>query len=235
MAYRHFVFDLDGTLIDSRQDLADAANALLALHGVAPLPVADVAAMVGEGARTLVERVLRRAGLITVLDDLDQALADFLDAYDQRLAVHTHAYEGVTAMLAHLADAGCYLSVLTNKPQQATDRVLDALGLRAPFTAVTGGDTSWGRKPEPHGLLALINASGHAAEQTLMVGDSWVDARTAAAAGVDACLVTYGFGYAGVDDETRERVRWQVSSPRDLMALAAPHPPTPLMPPETRA
>jgi len=232
VSFRHFVFDLDGTLIDSRQDLADAANALLAQHEAPPLPVPDVVAMVGEGARTLVDRVLRRAGLSV---DLDAALAAFLEAYDVRLANHTRAYAGIRAALEALTDAGCRLSVLTNKPQQATDRVLEALDLRAPFAAVLGGDTLLGRKPEPGGLLTLVTGAGIPATETVMVGDSWVDVHTAAAAGVDACLVTWGFGYVGVDAATRTAVRWHVHLPDELITLADAHPRAPSTPPATRA
>lgn len=232
MGYRHFVFDLDGTLIDSRQDLADAANAMLALHAAPPLPVADVVAMVGEGARTLVERVLHRAAVHVSLDD---ALAQFLEAYDARLAVHTRPYDGVATLLDTLLGAGCHLSVLTNKPQRATDGVLAALGLRAPFGGVIGGDTPVGRKPDPQGLRALIAATGVAPEATLMVGDSWVDAHTAAAAGIDACLVSYGFGYAGVDAATRAAVRWTVAHALDLVMLSGAHPQAPSTRPATPA
>ena len=232
MSYRHFVFDLDGTLIDSRQDLANAANAMLARRAAPPLPEANIVAMVGEGARTLVERVLRQAG---VAADLDTALADFLAAYDAGLAVHTRAYDGVRDALDALTAAGCRLSVLTNKPQQASDRVLEALDLRAPFAAVLGGDTPIGRKPDPAGLLTLVGQAGIPAAETLMVGDSWVDAHTAAAAGVDACLVAYGFGYVAVDAPTREAVRWVAALPADLIALLDAHPPVPSTPPAIRA
>ncbi len=232
MSYRHFVFDLDGTLIDSRQDLADAANAMLARQHLPPLPVTDIVGMVGEGARVLVTRVLARAGAPV---DVDRALETFLGEYDIRLAVHTREYDGVSALLAALRDAGCRLSVLTNKPQQATDRVLEALGLRAWFTDILGGDTAHGRKPEPEGLRFLVARAGIGSHETLMVGDSWVDARTAAAAGIDACLVGYGFGYAGVDETTSRAVRWHVDSPAGIMPLAHGHPPAPSTPHATRA
>lgn len=232
MSYRHVVFDLDGTLIDSRQDLADAANALLARHAAPPLAMAEVVGMVGEGARTLVDRVLRRAGLTV---SLDLALDQFLAEYDERLVVETRPYDGVVAMLDALTAAGCRLSVLTNKPQQATDRVLELLGLRTPFFDVIGGDTPLGRKPDAAGLHALIGRSGIPVEASLMVGDSWVDAHTAAGAGIDACLVTYGFGYAAIDDSTRAAARWHVADPREIVTLADAHRPALSTPPETPA
>lgn len=232
MGYRHFVFDLDGTLIDSRQDLADSANALLATYGAAPLPVADIVRMVGEGARTLVERVLHQG---TVTADIDIALTRFLDLYDERLLVHTRPYDGVESLLDFLRSEGCVSSVLTNKPQRATERVLEGLGLRPALGAVIGGDTVHGRKPDPTGLLALVAATGLAPESTVMVGDSWVDLQTAAGGGIDACLAAYGFGALELDAATRRRARVVVDAPDAIRRLAHAHPPAPSRPPATRA
>ena len=215
MIYRHFVFDLDGTLIDSRQDLADAANAMLATYGAPPLPVADVVAMVGEGARLLVARTLERAG---VAADVDEALPRFLDAYDEHLTRTTTLYPGVAATLARLRE-GARVSVLTNKPQQPTDAILAALGITALVDAAIGGDTSHGRKPAPAALHALIDQSGVPAAETLMIGDSWVDVATATAAGIDACLAAYGFGYPAVDATHRNQARWTIVAVDDLTRL----------------
>jgi phosphoglycolate phosphatase len=214
--YRHFVFDLDGTLIDSRQDLADAANAMLATYGAAPLPVTDVVAMVGEGARMLVARALARAAVDA---HPDAALPHFLAAYDQRLTNTTTLYPGVAATLAQLHGRG-RVSVLTNKPQQPTEAILDALGVASLVDAAIGGDTSHGRKPAPAALRALIAQSGVPAAETLMVGDSWVDVATATAAGVDACLAAYGFGYPAVDAAHRSQARWTIATVEELTRLA---------------
>ncbi|HTV01647.1 MAG TPA: HAD-IA family hydrolase [Luteitalea sp.] len=208
--YRHFVFDLDGTLIDSRQDLADAANAMLATYDAPALPMAAVVAMVGEGARTLVSRVLAAAGRDGDVD-VDEALERFLTAYDVRLVATTAPYDGVRDTLVTL-HAAARVSVLTNKPQRATDRVLDELGLSRYIHAAIGGDTALGRKPGPAGLHALIADSGVTPADTVMVGDSWVDVATARAAGVDACLVSYGFGYAGADADHRTQARCTIAS-----------------------
>ncbi len=232
MSYRHFVFDLDGTLIDSRQDLADAANALLAAYDAAPLPADVIVTMVGEGARVLVERVLRRG---EVDADLDEALVRFLAAYGQRLTVHTRPYDGIGALLDGLAADGCRLSVLTNKPQAATDRILEALDLRRPLADVIGGDTAYGRKPAPAGLHALIERAGIPPDETVMVGDSWVDLATARHAGIDACLAAYGFGVTGVDADARASVKAVARTPSDIRALAHARPPAPSTPPATRA
>jgi phosphoglycolate phosphatase len=187
------VFDLDGTLVDSRRDLADAANALIVERGGAPLPVDTVASMVGEGAAMLVGRALRAARVTR--DDLDAALSRFLALYDERLLAHTRLYDGTHEALQALR-ARVPLALLTNKPQRPTERILDGLGIRALFTSVIGGDTAHGRKPDPGGLLSLSAAAGATPAQTVMIGDSAIDLRTARAAGTRVCLVRYGFGFA---------------------------------------
>ena len=192
------VFDLDGTLVDSRRDLADSANALIVERGGAPLPVADIAAMVGEGAALLVRRALRAAGVGR--DDLDLALARFLDLYGERLLAHTELYPGTREMLETLA-ARAPLAILTNKPQRHTERLLDGLSVRACFAWVIGGDTSHGRKPNPAGLRWLTSVAGVTPATTVMVGDSAIDLRTAHAAGVRCCLVRYGFGFPSAAGE----------------------------------
>lgn len=208
------VFDLDGTLIDSRRDLADAANELIVERGGTPLPVDDIASMVGEGAALLVRRALRAARVER--DDLDAALARFLAFYDERLLVHTRLYEGVREALTMLS-ANVPLAVLTNKPQRPAERILDGLGIAGHFGWVIGGDTVHGRKPEPAGLNHLIAAAGVTADVTTMVGDSAIDLRTARAAGARCCLVRYGFGFHTVAGDLADDVLF-VDEPRELTA-----------------
>ncbi|HEY2431848.1 MAG TPA: HAD-IA family hydrolase [Vicinamibacterales bacterium] len=192
------VFDLDGTLIDSRRDLADAANALIVERGGTPLAVDAVTAMVGEGAALLVRRALAAANLRC--EDPDAALARFLALYDERLLAHTVLYDGTREMLESLA-ARVPLAVLTNKPQRPTERILEGLGIRRCFTWVVGGDSVFGRKPDPAGLNHLIATAGSTRGDTVMVGDSAIDLRTARAAGVRCCLVRYGFGFPTAERE----------------------------------
>ena len=149
------VFDLDGTLIDSRRDLADATNAVIVEYGGTPLAVDDVTSMVGEGAAVLVRRALKAAGLGR--EDARRALDRFLEHYDARLTAHTRPYAGIPGALDTLRDQGRILAVLTNKPERPTRRILDALDLAARFSDVVGGDTSAGRKPDPAGLLQIMN------------------------------------------------------------------------------
>jgi phosphoglycolate phosphatase len=188
---RLIVFDLDGTLIDSRRDLADSANALLASHGRPHLDDEVVVAMVGEGARTLVSRVMQAGG---ATGDVDEALDRFLDIYNRRLLDHTRPYPGVAEGLPRLAGVAA-LAVLTNKPQAHTDRLLAHFGWDRLLCGAIGGDTAHGRKPDPAGLRSLTRAAGVTPDETLLVGDSWVDVDTARRAGARVCFADYGFGH----------------------------------------
>lgn len=189
------VFDLDGTLVNSRRDLADAANALVMELRGTPLSEAAVGDMVGEGAGILVRRVLAASGLPP---DVPGALDRFLTLYDERLLNWTRAYEGVEELLEQLS-ASVALAVLTNKPQAATERLLAGLNLAQFFNAIIGGDTRFGRKPDPAGLHHLMSTVGAAAAEALLVGDSPIDLETARRAGTRVCIARYGFGFRPVE------------------------------------
>jgi phosphoglycolate phosphatase len=207
------VFDLDGTLVDSKRDLADAVNALLSELGAAPLPEERVAAMVGEGAAVLVRRALAASGVDPATPD---ALERFLALYDHRLTAHTRPYEGILEVLEALRPRHA-LAVLTNKPTGATNRILERLGLAAYFSTVIGGDTPFGRKPEPVGLLHAAALAGVSPDATLLVGDSPIDVGTARRAGVPICVARYGFGFvAGHPYHGGELF---IDSPRELLSI----------------
>jgi len=210
-----FVFDLDGTLVDSAQDLADAGNAVLEIYGRPTLPRQQVVAMVGDGARELVRRLIAAAGLDA---PLDEALAHFLECYDQRLLATTRPYDGVFATLEALMPLA-RLAVLTNKPEAATLRLLEGLELRHYFSDVIGGDSPYGRKPDPRGLFALLARADVATENALMVGDSMNDLLVAEAATVPMCLARYGFGYQQVPEPDRLRAAHIIDAPEELVEL----------------
>ena len=191
---RLIAFDLDGTLIDSRRDLADSANQLISELGGAPLPEEAVGRMVGDGARVLVQRALAATKLV----DPGNALERFLAIYDTRLLNHTRPYAGVEQAI-EAARRGARVTMLTNKPRYHTMRIVEALGWAPLFDEVVGGDNPRGRKPAPDALLAMMAAAGASAAQTLMVGDSKVDLDTARRAGVRCCLVSFGYGFESVD------------------------------------
>lgn len=182
------VCDLDGTVIDSARDLAESIGELLESYGAEPLPLAEVITMVGEGAPILVRRALTRAGL---RPGGDEALARFLTIYDRRFLDHTVPYPGIAESLARAVHRGP-LAVLTNKPLGPTIGILESLGMRGFFSRIIGGDSDYGRKPDPTGLLALqALAPG---ERLVMVGDSPADYKAALNANCPFVFARYGFG-----------------------------------------
>ena len=187
---RLIAFDLDGTLIDSRRDLAESANALIAELGGAQLTEDAIAGMVGEGAALLVKRALDAAGL----DRPPDAVERFLEIYDTRLVNHTRVYDGIVDAL-HGARRGAHLGVLTNKPTAPTKKLLDALEIADLFESVIGGDGPFPRKPDPQGLQAMMGMARASAGRSLLVGDSAIDYETARRASVRCCIVSYGFGF----------------------------------------
>jgi phosphoglycolate phosphatase len=210
-----FVFDLDGTLVDSAQDLADAGNAVLEIYGRPVLPRQQIVPMVGDGARELVRRLIAAAGIDRPLDEV---LAQFLECYDQRLLATTRPYDGVFTALEALAPVA-RLAVLTNKPEAATHRLLEGLELRHYFSDVIGGDSPYGRKPDPRGLFALLARADVATENALMVGDSMNDLLVAEAACIPMCLARYGFGYQLIAEADRLRAAHTIDAPEELIDL----------------
>ena len=212
--FQLIAFDLDGTLVDSSRDIEFSTNTLIAEHGGRPLSAEAVVGMVGSGARVLVERAFEAAGLGRATD---AALARFLAIYDLHLLDHTRPYEGVSDLLAALGRAGYSLGVLTNKPRNASLRVLDGLGLTRHFARVVGGDGLDGRKPNPAGLLSLMATTNARAGQTMLVGDSLVDLQAGRNAGVTVCVARYGFGYAGIPSEALEGDETVIDAPIELL------------------
>ena len=211
-----YVFDLDGTLIDSRRDLANAVNALLVEYGAAALPEERVGRMVGDGAATLVARAFEASGIVKP----DDALSRFLAIYEEHLTDHTVPYDGITDALAQIRSAA-KLAVLTNKPLASTRVILERLDLARffPPSLVLGGDGPFPRKPDAAGLNWLIEQTAEDASRTIMVGDSLIDWRTARAAQTHIALARYGFGFEGFPAERIARGDFQLDSPRALLCL----------------
>ena len=207
------VFDLDGTLVDSRLDLAAAVNATRERLELATLPVEAIAAMVGEGARSLLRRALPDG-----IDGsaFDEALSLFLDLYFDRCLDATLAYPGIPELLAELSPR-FPLALLTNKPERHSRRILDGLGLARHFRLLIGGDTLPVRKPDPGGLLHIAAQWSTELPHLLLVGDSDVDVATAHAAGSALALVSWGFG--ALDRGVAAAASaWRIDSPADLLA-----------------
>jgi phosphoglycolate phosphatase len=186
---RALVFDLDGTLIDSKLDLALAVNATLAAEGRAELPHERIFGYVGQGAMRLVERAL---GDAVAPEELERAHEFFLSYYRAHMLDNTILYPGVLECLEALADRP--MAVLTNKPWRFSREILEGLGIARYFKDIYGGNSFETKKPDPFGLLAILEKFGVSPNRAMLVGDSDVDVKTARNAGAWACGVTYGFG-----------------------------------------
>jgi phosphoglycolate phosphatase len=183
------IFDLDGTLIDSKRDLVDSVNATLREIGRAELAEDLVASYVGSGAPVLISRVL---GGSPDSEELQTALKFFLSHYEEHKLDFTRDYPGVRGTLEHLR--GVPMAVLTNKPVNISVRILEGLGLAQFFRAIYGGNSFATKKPDPLGAHAILQELGVAAEEAAMVGDSEVDVQTARNAGMVSAIVNFGFG-----------------------------------------
>jgi phosphoglycolate phosphatase len=183
------VFDLDGTLVDSKLDLVNSVNAMRAHMGLGPLSTEQVASYVGNGAPMLVRRSLPDAGEA----ELERGLRYFLDYYREHMLDSTTLYRGVREGLDALHAADIPMAILTNKPVRFSVHMLEGLGLDTHFFRVYGGNSFSTKKPDPLGLEMLLRESRANRARSIMVGDSAVDVRTARAAGVRACGVSWGF------------------------------------------
>lgn len=203
------VFDLDGTLIDSRRDIATAVNRTRDGYGLAPLTLDQVVGMVGEGARVLLEKALPElpAG------GIDEALPVYLEHYRDVSLDTTLPYEGIEEMLEQL-EAAYPLALLSNKSESLSRHVLDHLGLAGRFRVILGGDSLPTRKPDPEGLRRAAELLGVEPEKAMLIGDSRVDAETASNAGSLFGLVEWGFPRTPGSEELKADLR--AASPKEL-------------------
>lgn len=202
--FRHVVFDLDGTLVDSAPDLQAAAAAMLRDLGRPPLSLAQIKGFVGNGIAKLVERCLAASGGPPA--DPEAALAAFRRSYAAAPVALTRPYPGVAAALQRLRGAGIRLGVCTNKPQAPALAVLEGLRLADHFAAVVGGDLLPVLKPDPAPLRLCLDLLGAAGGPALFVGDSETDAATARNAGLPFALFTEGYRKSPVESFEAELV-----------------------------
>jgi phosphoglycolate phosphatase len=199
------VFDLDGTLIDSAQDLCNSVNAALGEFGLGPLPDPAIAGFVGNGAPLLMRRSLAMAAHSTVEQVNEElqskAYAFFLQYYREHKLDFTYAYDGVLDALKalhelHDAPSGPTrtMAVLTNKPVRPARGICEGLGLADYFLHIYGGDSFPVKKPDPFGLRSLMEETGARPDETVMIGDSKVDVETARNAGAWSLGCSFGFG-----------------------------------------
>jgi phosphoglycolate phosphatase len=211
------IFDLDGTLVDSTEDIARSVNELLRTLDRVPLPTERIRSSIGHGVGRLLERALGK----TAPEELARAEERYLAIYRRRLLETTRAYPGVAPALASLEQRST-LAVLTNKPRHESLLILEGLGLGRFFRSVYGGDSFPRRKPDPVGVTHLLAECGAAPDETLFVGDSTVDLETARNAAVRSCLVVYRDGAAAKsrpDDSPGLRPDFEVADLRDVVPL----------------
>lgn len=197
--FRLWVFDLDGTLIDSRYDLVAAVNATLAHLKLPELPEDVIVSYVGDGAEDLIRRSLETAGMPgpEIRNGFAGTMRWFLDYYGEHCLDRTVPYPGALELLDALAVRGLPLAVLTNKPEKPTLTILEHLGLRSLFRAVIPGDGPLGKKPDPAGLAYILKDVNALPQESVLVGDSLQDLQTARAAGTSFLAFLGGLGDAG--------------------------------------
>jgi phosphoglycolate phosphatase len=189
MSSELLIFDLDGTLIDSKRDLTDSVNATRIWKSLEPLPDDIVSAYVGNGAPMLIKRALPHC----TDDELAEALQFFLHYYREHMLDATVLYPGVREALDRLRIEKVPMAILTNKPVKFSIRLVNGLGLSNHFFQIYGGNSFEEKKPHPIGIEKLVAETGADRAQTVMVGDSAIDVMTARNAQVQACGVTWGF------------------------------------------
>ena len=187
---RLLIFDLDGTLIDSKEDLVQAVNATRRHMALPPLDPGTIASYVGNGAPVLIRRAM---GENAPEERVRQALDYFLQYYREHPLDHTTLYPGVRDTLERLHEERRLLAVLTNKPVRLSRVILEGLGIAPLFFQVYGGNSFPEKKPHPSGIETLLAETGVAGDDAVMIGDSSVDILTARNAGIRSCGVTYGF------------------------------------------
>jgi phosphoglycolate phosphatase len=186
-------FDLDGTLVETAPDLIGALNIVLAGRRLPPLPVEAARALVGRGARDLIEKGFLAAGEALDEAEVGGLVARFIEVYRGRIASESRPFPGVEAALDELARAGVRLAVCTNKRTDLSLALLDALALTSRFAAVVGADQAPAAKPDPRHFLHTIEAAGGDPGFALMVGDSFNDVAAAKRAGAPVVVVSFGY------------------------------------------
>ncbi len=211
MANKAILFDLDGTLCNTLQDLADATNAVLARHGFAPRPTENFKQYVGNGAKMQLKRAIGEE----IPEDLFATIhREYLDYYGSHYLVKTAPYDGVKQTVQALYEKGITMAVVTNKPQPMAVDIVNAL-FEGQMQGVWGNNPDFPLKPDPSMTLHVMEQLGATADQTLFVGDSGVDMQTAKNAGLTAVGVTWGF--RNEKELAESGADYLISHPRELM------------------
>jgi 2-phosphoglycolate phosphatase len=217
-ATRLVLFDLDGTLVDTAEDLAAALNRCRMRRGLAPTPPEQLRPWTSHGARGLIQRSF---GLLPQDAGYGELRAEFLAYYEQALCVHSHLYEGVEPTLAALEAAGYRWGVVTNKPARFTLPLLRALKLQGRAASIVSGDTAARAKPDPAPILHALDECGCAASAAVYVGDDQRDVQAGRAAGVATVVAAYGYS-ASIEDVRTWNADLVIDRPQDLLPWLLP-------------
>jgi len=205
------IFDLDGTLIDSKKDLALATNHTLVLLGRDPLPESLIYGYVGDGVRRLLEQCLGE----TTPGLLDEAWEHFCTYYQQHLLDHTRLFPGVREVLESLIEQE--MVIISNKPHRFCLPLLKGLGIYSFFRIILGGDSLDRKKPDPAPIYYALERLGLPPEEALIVGDSTTDIECGRRAGILTCAVTYGF--RSREELTEAEPDFLIDHPKDLLPI----------------
>lgn len=192
MKYRLVLFDLDGTLLDTLDDLSEAVNDAMVRRGLPGHTRQEYMSMVGHGVRNLVKQALPAE---MQEDDslVDAALADFKACYTAHIDVHTHPYPGMPEVVRKLHEVGVQLAVVSNKFQEGAEYLVAKMFPGIPFAAVLGNRPGYPLKPDPEIVGEVLRRTGVRREEAVLVGDSPTDMKTAANGGIDAIAVSWGY------------------------------------------
>jgi phosphoglycolate phosphatase len=213
---RAVLFDLDGTLLDTLEDLADSGNAVLLAHGFEAHSVGDYRTFIGDGMGKLVERIFP-PGTVEDPSVLGQRLLEYMAAYNDRWRNKTRVYDGITELLVHLAGRGVKTGVLTNKAHPFAVKCVDAFFGDHPWDVVLGQREGVPRKPAAAGANDALLAMGVHSDEALFVGDSAVDMQTAVNAGIKAVGVSWGF--RGREELVANGAAVVIDSPMELVGV----------------
>ena len=206
------IFDLDGTLLDTLEDIADSANETIRQFGLTPHPVESYRYFVGNGLQTLIERIMPQD---STADSLDRGVETFRSVYQRRWHEKTRPYPGIMEMLEALQRAGIKIAILSNKPDTFTQTCVRHFFPSINFHAVSGKKDDLPLKPDPQSTFSVLRTLSAVPQQSLFVGDSSVDIRTGIAAGMSTIGVAWGFR---TEAELREAgAGLVISSPQDLV------------------
>jgi phosphoglycolate phosphatase len=216
------VFDLDGTLVDTAPDLVAALNFVLSREGLPALPLQSARAMIGAGARRMIERGLEHEDRPATPDDIARMTGDFIDYYAAHIADASRPFEGLVEALDDLSARGYRFAVCTNKLEWLSKRLLDRLGLSARFSAICGADTFGVAKPDPAILQQTVARAGGNLQTTIMVGDAGPDVGVARRAGIPVIGVEFGYTEVPIADLKPDRLIGHMRElPETVLALTS--------------